>query len=308
MIQLRQAFLLVAGLALVAGAAWSGSLEEARQLIQQGRHVSAAKELQEVIDSDSAGDDEKAQALDLLGNVAVAENDLALAQETWGRLLSDYAGEASRLGVETKLKLVAALMDAREVQPQATQPPGSPQPLPEPSIVNDEPQPPATTPTPEPSTPAPTAAPAPSGSRAVKEPYGLVLVAGGGRPHDAAVEATNGVIENLRELGVNAKSATEGLPVVRDSKSLLPMMVQTAREQGAESILLVKAEFSSRQSVVAECYTPEGAELWKFKVTGGTGVTGREWTPTGINYDLVERFKEKLGKRAGGPGLPTTLN
>ena len=83
---------------------------------------------------------------------------------------------------------------------------------------------------------------------------------------------------------------------------------QRARDQGAASALLVDAEFPGRQKVSAQCYSPDGAQYWKTKVSGGTGWTGRDFSKTGVNVDLVERFKKKLTDLVGGPGLPVTLN
>ncbi len=133
---------------------------------------------------------------------------------------------------------------------------------------------------------------------------GLVLVAGRGRPHDAVQEATDRMVEFLRQRGVDAASATGGIPVVRESELVLPLLLQKGQEEVAASVLLLTAEYESLQKMVLDCYTPVGAELWSLRVAGGTGWTGRERSLSGLNENLLERFLEKLGKKVGDPCLP----
>jgi len=64
--------------------------------------------------------------------------------------------------------------------------------------------------------------------------------------------------------------------------------------------------FVSRQKIALEVYSPDGSLLWKEKVSGGTGHTGRVYSKTGANEKLLERFFDKLAERVGGPGLPVT--
>lgn len=274
--------ILVMAISTLASAA---DLEKAQKLYEQGRTVAAVRELQGIIDSDDSNE-VKAAALDLLASIAVEEEDYASARDAWSRLLTDFPQAAGRYSVVTKLKLVntvlgttpqpsggAAGSEISAVERRATAPP-----KPVAEVVT----------------------PLPTGD--------LVLVAGGGRPHDAAVEATQAVIDFLRQRGVEAVSATEGIPVVRDASSLVPMLVQKAEEYGAASALLLQAEFASRQRILLECFSPDGVELWQLKQTGGTGVTGREWSATGINYNLLERLLDELSEKVGGSGLPQTID
>lgn len=277
---------LVMALSTFASAA---DLEKARELYEEGRSVAAVRELQGVIDSD-ASHQVKAAALDLLGDIAVDEEDYASARDAWSRLLTEFPGEAASYAASTKLKLVSRILGAQEPAAVAQPEPTRAAELSGIGTVESGSDPPRTV------------------AEVATENRGLVLVAGGGRPHDAAVEATQAIIDLLRQRGVDAVSATEGIPVVRDASSLVPMLVQQAKEQGAASALLLQAEFTSRQKMLLECFSPDGVALWRLKETGGTGVTGREWSESGINYKLLERLLDELSEKIGASGLPQTLD
>jgi len=306
----------------LVGTGWAATLEQAKKLESQGRRDAALEELDQILGSD-ASDEEMAGALDLLGTIAVDEGDLQLAYQSWHRLVGEYPDWAKPLGAKTKLKLVTSLMDATGESPEstsgesfATLPPGEKTTTTAPAKSAEKVESPEakTSPT-EPAAAvaddgvkADSGKPAESSQRPNPLPSsGKVLVAFSGKPYDAAVEAGEMVIDFLRNSGVDAVSATEGIPVVRDASSLVPVMVQRARDEGAASAVLLDADFPGRQRVAAECYSPDGAELWKTKVVGGTGWTGRDYSKTGINKDLVERFIKKLSKMVGGPGLPVTM-
>lgn len=314
----------------------SASLEEARRLRSVGKVEAALAEIEKILDSDAV-DADKAAALDLLGDIAVDGGYLSMAKQAWSRLIADYPDFVESTDAQMKLSLVTALLGAdreeeREssrseaVEPRAT-PVEEParRPVKAPAVSSpavDEPEmktekasvPPApvvavaeeaeTQPQPEPSS-IPVSSEPPI---AVASGSGPVLVAVQGKPHDAAQEASDRIIEFLRERGVDAVSATGGIPVVQKSDMVLPLLLQKGQEEEATSVLLLTAEFASMQKMTLECYLSEGAELWKLKVSGGTGTTGREWSKTGINYKLVERFEQKLEPRIGGPGLPIGLD
>ena len=301
---------------------WAASLEEAQRLESQGRRDAALQELDELLGS-KAPAEEMAGALDLLGTIAVDEGDLQLAYQSWNRLVDEYPDFAESFGATTKLSLVTSLMKATGESPglQAEAPEESDQ---APTSVAPVSPPPnrdleesATRTEADPASPPSDAdtlaqtksAPAAERSQRPSPPPsdGTVLVAVSGKPYDAAVQTGDLVIAFLRDLGVDAVTATEGIPVVRDASALVPVMVQRARDQGASSALLVDADFPGRQKVSAQCYSPDGAQFWKTKVVGGTGWTGRDYSKTGINEELVDRFTKKLGKMVGGPGLPVTL-
>jgi len=273
--------------------AWSASLEEARQLHEEGKTQEALAAIEGVLSSNAA-ETEKAAALDLLGTIAVDEGQLALAKQAWARLVDEYPDYAGSHDTATKLSLVSALLKTE------TAPAAEPSPATAPAPVIVEP-----TPAPEPGKPAVTP-PSPAAAEST-ESSGVVLVAARGKPHDAVREFSRRIVEFLREGGVNAESATGGIPVADDSKMVLPMLLQKGQQDSAGSVVFVTADFASLQKVALDCYTPEGVKLWKMKVSGGTGWKGRPYSVSGITEELAERFLEKLQKKIGEPGLPITL-
>lgn len=313
-------FLVVATLA-VSLPAWSASLEEARQFHDNGETEKALAAIEDVLSS-GADETEKAEALDLLGTIAVDKGQLAMAKQAWSRLADEYPDYAGSHDTATKLSLVSALLQADEapsstdiVSEKAVEDEAD-----VPAVVREvEPEVPAAEPVPEvapaaaPARPAPapeastpvTSKPTPSDPAA--EPSGAVLVAARGKPHDAVRELSDRIVEFLRAEGVDAQSATGGIPVVEDSKMVLPMLLQKGQQDSAGSVLLLSADFVSMQKVALDCYTPAGAKLWKVKVSGGTGWKGRPYSKSGITEELAERFLEKLVEKIGEPGLPVTL-
>ena len=296
-------FVCLVALFAISSWAWSASLDEARRLRREGSVQAALAEIEKILGSD-APDADKAEALDLLGDIAVDQGYLPMAKQAWSRLVADYPDFVESTDAQTKLSLVSALLGAESVgQEEDLQVAAEAVAV---AVEEPEMEPEKAPAPPAPAEPTPTvAAPAPPATAA--DDMGLVFVAVRGRPHDAAQEASDRIVEFLRERGVDAASATGGIPVVQESDLVLPLLLQKGQENKASSVLVLTAEFANMQKMGLKCYLPEGAELWKLKVSGGTGTTGREWTKTGINYRLVERFEQKLEPRIGGPGLPVTL-
>ncbi len=290
---------------VVAALASAASLDEARRLYQAGSTEAALSEIDAVLDSE-ASDADKAQALDLLGTIAVDQGYLTMARDAWSRLLDEYPEAANTGDVGTKLQLVSALLETRgsaeapegsaEQEVAAAEEPAAPAP----SVVEKKPTPTAAEAL-ESTEPRP--APAVASSRS----SGRVLIAGRGKPYDAVKGATDRIVASLREQGVDAESATGGIPVVEDSQMVLPMLLQKGQQESAGSVLLLTADYVTMQKMVLECYTPDGAKLWKLKVSGGTGWKGRPYSKTGITEELAERFMKKLEEKVGEPGLPVTL-
>ena len=69
--------------------AWSASLEDARRLQQEGKTEEALAAIESVLGSGVAAA-EKAEALDLLGTIAVDKGQLAMARQAWSRLEEEY--------------------------------------------------------------------------------------------------------------------------------------------------------------------------------------------------------------------------
>ena len=284
--------------------AWSATLDEARNLHEAGKTQEALATIEGVLGSDAA-DAEKAEALDLLGTIAVEAGQLPMAKQAWSRLVEDYPEYAAGHDTATKLSLVSALVKTvptPEVPAKVVDaPPAQPVAEPAPAAVAPAPATPAR----ESSKPEAAAPSAPAATQA--DSTGIVLVAARGKPHDAVRLLSDRIVEHLRDKGVNAQSATGGIPVVEDSQMVLPLLLQKGASDNAESMVLLTADFVSMQKVALDCYATSGAKIWKVKVSGGTGWKGRPYSKTGINEELAERFLEKLDEKIGGPGLPVML-
>lgn len=311
---LKRMLLLLVWVLLTSSPVLSASVNQARQLHERGQSEEALAAIDELLSSDAAGD-QKAAALDLRGSIEVEKGRFSLAKQTWAQLQDEFPDYAADNDVRTKLLLVSALLKSREgAAPTVAEaepakfgelppaPPVSAAPSAAPAMAEAEA--PA-----EPPSPAPPAQPKeePAPAPVPQAPSGLVLVAVKGRPYDAMIATNERIVAFLREQGVDAVSATSGVPVVEDSKMVLPSLLQKGEDEGAGSILLVSANYAGMQKIVSECYSPEGATLWKLKTSGGTGTEGRPYSKTGITESLLERHLEKLGKKLGDTGVPITL-
>ena len=302
---------LVALCLMVAAIGQAASVEEARRLYQNGDPAAAEDELLEILALESDGA-VRAEALDLLGMLAVDRGDLDLANAVWEKLILDYPDSPLAAEARAKLSLATDLFEVR-AEPSEAAPAEAPVPP-----KAEAPTSPAEESVPEvaakPAPASPAAPPAPADAAEPAEPApeprgakaSVVLVAGRGKPYEGAQRAAEVIIEHLQSQGVAAESATKGVPVVEKSSAVIPALVRQVEEEGANSLLLVTSDFDNIGKVAVECYTPEGDLAWKKRVTGGTGWTGRPYSATGMNETLVQRMLEKLDKQVGGPCLPTT--
>ena len=300
---------------LMAGTLQAASVDQAKSYVQNRELARAKQELAQVLASDAA-DEEMAAALDLMAAIAVEEWDYATAADLWERLVADYPERAAELGAATKLQLAEALLEREDVDVAAPTP--SPSPV-QAAPVEEVPAPAAAVPEaaqPIPATTAAEAEPAPAPETAPREKRaeeavpprvpGLVLVTVTGKPFDAAQYSGDRLTTFLVERGVNVENPTGGIPVVESSAASLARMLEAVEDRGAESLAFLRVNFVSRQKIALEVYSPDGSLLWKEKVSGGTGHTGRAYSKTGANEKLLERFFGKLAERVGGPGLPVT--
>ena len=302
---------LVALFLAVAAVGLAASVEEARQLYQRGDQAAAKDVLLEILALESEGA-VRAEALDLLGMVAVDAGDLELAASVWEKLINDYPDSPLAAEARTKLSLATDLSEVQaevaEAAPvQAPAPPKveateSPAVKPVPEAAAEPAKAAPATP-PEPAEAAEPAAPSPEPQIGKSS---VVLVAGRGKPHDGAQRAAEVITEYLQAKGVAAESATKGVPVVEESSLVIPALVRQVDQEGANSLLLVSCNFESLARVVAECYTPEGLLAWKKKVSGGTGWKGRPYSATGMNENLVNRMLDKLEGQVGDSCLPVS--
>jgi hypothetical protein len=290
----------------MTGVLQAASVEQAKSYLQNREVAQAKQELAQVLASDAA-DQEMAAALDLMASIAVGERDYSTAADFWERLVADYPGRAEELGAATKLQLAQALLGQEGVEtvpePAEEVPAAAVATIPEPVEPSREATAEKAAPVPEPET-------APREVRAEQAAAprvpGLVLVAGTGKPYDAAQHAVAELATYLIDSGVNTELPTGGIPVVENAATSHMRLLEAVEERGAESLVFMRVNFSTVEKIAVEVYSPDGTLLWKERVSGGTGHTGRPYSKTGVNANLLERFLGKLAKRLGGPGLPVT--
>jgi hypothetical protein len=273
----------------VAGALEAASVEQAKKYIQNQDLAQAKQELAEVLASDTT-DEEMASALDLMAAIAVEEWDYATAAQLWGRLVEEYA-------------LLGQQEVERAPEPAEEVPAAPVAAVPEPVAPSAESAPAEVAPAPAPET---TQREVRAGRPVAQKVPGLVLVAGTGKPYDAAQHAVSELATYLIESGVKTELPTGGIPVVESAATSMMRLLDAVEERGAESLAFMRVNFATVEKIVVEVYSPDGALLWKERVSGGTGHTGRPYSKTGVNKNLLERFLNKLAKRVGGPGLPVT--
>ncbi len=335
---------LLGGLWVMATALSAASLERAAELREAGRLEDAKAELESLLAGGAVGGEAAgaldllaAVAIDAGDHVAARDLLLRLVEE------HPESAEAADAVTKLKL-LEALLGPAGEAEPAsppapgAAPPPGSPVPPaqspaqpPVPASPGSGPAtsaakpaapeaapaaPPASAPpspsaaaagstAPPPATgTAPTAPVSPDPAPADAPPTSLVLLAGRGNPYDAALDAVARLTELLRGRGVEVENATGGIAVVEDSRFVQGQLLEAARQRRASSLVFLTLSTARQEVMLVECYEPGGALLWKERVTGGTGWTGRPYSTSGLNENLFQRLTRKLERRVGKPGLP----
>lgn len=237
---------------LTAGVVQAASVEQARSYIQDRDLARAKQELAQVLASDAA-DEEMAAALDLMAAIAVEERDYTSAADLWERLVTDYPKRAEELGAATKLLLAKALIGQEEVKmapAPAAEVPAAPV-APTPQAVA-----PSTEATAEKAAPAPAPATAPQEVRAEKPAAprvpGLVLVAGTGKPYEAAEHAVAELATYLIESGVNTELPTGGIPVVESATTSMMRLLEAVEDRGAESLVFMRVNFATVEKIAVE--------------------------------------------------------
>jgi hypothetical protein len=122
------ALVLVTNACLGLSIANAASLEKAKVLRTNGLSTEAKRELVELtFDSDSSRT-EKAQALLLLGDIAIDESKPDIAKENWSKVVSEFAEEPAAAMASEKLTLLTKLSSSSKVEvrtPAITYMPGT---------------------------------------------------------------------------------------------------------------------------------------------------------------------------------------
>lgn len=255
--------------ALVLGALSLGaqSLDRAKLLYTNKLYDEAKKELIAVALSD-APTEQKADALNLLGAIAVDEGNYEAAISNWTELTAKYPGTKAAAEAEAKLPLARKLAEA--------------------------PPPPNATP--------PTIPPPPFGDEAVEE--GTVLIAG--LAPEAPEFADQAVLEFMNLLaskGVKVQNAFPGRlaapGMIRVEAFSLPNLLSYAKKVGAASVLYVFIHFQGMENMRVECYAPDGRKFWAEKVGASLGIG-----PSGMTAGFIRRMNPKIAAHVGKAGLP----
>ena len=109
----------VASLLLAAPIAHAASLAKAKVLRANGLSDEAKHELVEVTFDTSAARSDRAEALLLLGDIAVDESKPEVAKDNWSRVVSDFAGEPAFALASEKLTLLNKLSSSPKVRPDS---------------------------------------------------------------------------------------------------------------------------------------------------------------------------------------------
>jgi hypothetical protein len=281
-------------LALIAGRLPATPIQEALALIDAGRLDEARAQLGAVVDG-SGPVAERADALELLGDVEVWADDLGAARGIWRRVVEEFPGSAAASYSRTKLRLVAESLGAEERAVAAPQGAdwvqGASEDSPAASPATAAPAPPATEPEPQPSQAAYTAAPAAVPGLQL----GTLLLAGDGTPPEAIEPVLALVLDHLRTAGVVAEIPSQTLWWRREWKGAEPALLDAAAGNG---VLWLDFRFGHRELITAQCFDGRGEELWREKVSGGTGFSDHRPLDS-YNADLVERLLAKLDHRLG---------
>lgn len=298
--------LLLALLALPAGRLSATPIEDALALIDAGRLDEARVRLGAVVDG-SGSATERADALELLGDVEVWADDLVAARGVWRRVLEEFPQSVAASYARTKLRLVSEILgsEAPITAHVAAAPHSDPgeaameAPLEAPTLPSASASSASAPAAPPQQMPVPEAAPqpasAPAAAAVAEWQLGTLLLAGDGTPQEAIEPVLDLVLEHLRSAGVVADIPSQTLWWRREWKSAQPAMLEAAAGNG---VLWVDFRFGHRELITAQCFDGRGDELWHEKVSGGTGFADHRPYDT-YNVELVERLLVKLDKRLG---------
>ncbi len=220
------------GLLLFASMAVGQSVEKARLLRTNKMLDDAKREAVAVVFSD-ASDNEKASALNLLGDIAVDQADYDAAIKNWRDLVATYPGSESAGEAKAKLPLaekLAASGAGRPVAPEIQDASGAV------IIAGVAPEHPE------------------YADQAVLEFMNFLGSQG--------VKTTNSFPGRLSD-------ATQG----RVAQVALPNLLDQARKAGANGVLYVYIHFKGMENMRVECYSAAGKKLWQEKVAASLGAS-----------------------------------
>jgi len=261
--------LVAATLFLAAPASAESSLDKARLLYTNKLYDEAKRELVTIAVSD-APQEERAEALNLLGDIAIEQGHYEAAVTNWTELVAKYPNASAASQAEAKLPLARKLA-ATELAVPGTN-----------TTV--------------------TIQAAPVAEKRLSPD--TVLVAGSAP--EAPEFADQAVLEFMNLLaskGVTVQDAFAGRvasPGMSRMESFsLPNLLSYAKQAGAASVLYVFIHFQGMENMRVECYAPDGRKLWSEKVGASLGLG-----PSGMTSGFIRRMSPKILAHVGKAGLP----
>jgi tetratricopeptide (TPR) repeat protein len=266
---IRSVILLATTILFSALALDAQSLDRGRLLYTNKLYDEAKKALVAVAVSD-APPEQRAEALNLLGAIAIDEGNYETAIANWTELVTKYPGTKAALEAEAKLPLARKLAET---------------------------PPPPTSPTVTVQTP-------PLKDEVLEE--SVVLVAGSAPEAPEFVDqAVLEFMNLLASKGVKAQDAFTGRLAApgmsRVEAFSLPNLLSHARKVGAASVLYVFIHFHGMENMRVECYAADGRKLWSEKVAASLGLS-----PSGMTAGFIRRMSPKIAAHVGKEGLPIT--
>ncbi len=289
------AAVLVLLLAAPGGAA-AQVIGTAGTLIGAGKLDQALRLLEEVLERETETA-VRAQALEMLADLALAEGDRQAARGYLERIRGEVPGTAEawsagvRIGLLDRLAAHEPEAAAPTVAPQSSDPTAAAPSAP----AGAAGEAPAAAPRPLPQPAAPRPAPRPS--------TGAVLVAGDGLPPELIDETLGRFAEHLRERGVDARIPPKPIWWRRSFEMAQPQLLDAVAAAGATSLLWIDIQFGHRERLEARLIDPSGGRIWRVKASGGSG-WAEDHRREEIGEKIIERLKTKLDDRIGQPGLP----
>jgi tetratricopeptide (TPR) repeat protein len=242
------------------------SLDRAKLLYTNKLYDEAKKELVWIAVSD-APTEQKAEALNLLGTIAIDEGNYGAAITNWTELTTKYPGTKAAIEAEAKLPLARKLAEKSTANSTTV-----------------------------------TVQPAPLEDEALEE--GTVLVAG--TAPEAPEFADQAMLEFMNLLaskGVKVQNAFTGRLAApgmsRGEAFSLPNVLSYAEKVGAASVLYVFIHFHGMENMRVECYASDGRKLWSEKVAASLGLS-----PSGMTDGFIRRMSPKIAAHVGKEGLP----
>jgi hypothetical protein len=224
--------LLLTSVALFTVTASAASIERAKMLHANKLFDDAKKEAIAVVFSDCK-DTEKADALHLLGSIAVDQEQYATAADNWTELIRRFPTSTAAMEARAKMPLVKKLIDAQSAAST-------------PKLEIEEPGTVLV---------AAVAPEAPQYADHAALEFINYLASRG-------VRAKNAFAGRLSD-------ATLG----RSAEVALPNLMSRAVETKASAVLYVYIHFRGMENMRVECYSPDGRKLWQEKVSASLGLS-----------------------------------